>query len=574
MNQILDMQNILQHPIYQFSLYQHILDSIPDAIVVHQAGIIQYANRAAVQLMALPENKSAIHLEIWPFFHPSIVESVQCAFNQLYDSRNIGSFIPTTQYSMIRYDGTEFTGEIRSILIHGEKTPMIMSLTRDVSAENELKSRLEYMAYHDEVTGLPNRRFFKETLKQKLNEPAKRVNSIAVLFCDLDGFKNINDTYGHELGDQILMLIGSRLESLLYDEGFLARIGGDEFAIICSHTSSRHEVVSFAQKVLQAFSLPFFILDREFIMTLSIGIALYPESSTDVDNLVKFADLAMYSAKNKGGNRFHIYDPKESNVIEERLRIENGIRQAIEKRQFVLYYQPKVHLASGKIYSVEALLRWQTTDGQLIHPDTFISIAEESGLIVPIGKWVLLTACHQNKRWQDMGYAPISVSVNVSPKQFQLTDMAETVHQVLHETGLSPEWLEIEITEGLLMQNSNEITNTLRRIRSMGVKISIDDFGTGYSSLRYLKLFEPHILKIDQSFVAHMMEDPGQLSIVSAIIHLAHSLGMEVVAEGVESAEQALKLLQEGCHSVQGFFFSPPVVFEEIQQKWLQTSIS
>lgn len=568
------MQNILQHPIYQFSLYQHILDSIPDAIVVHQAGIIQYANRAAVQLMALPENKSAIHLEIWPFFHPSIVESVQCAFNQLYDSRNIGSFIPTTQYSMIRYDGTEFTGEIRSILIHGEKTPMIMSLTRDVSAENELKSRLEYMAYHDEVTGLPNRRFFKETLKQKLNEPAKRVNSIAVLFCDLDGFKNINDTYGHELGDQILMLIGSRLESLLYDEGFLARIGGDEFAIICSHTSSRHEVVSFAQKVLQAFSLPFFILDREFIMTLSIGIALYPESSTDVDNLVKFADLAMYSAKNKGGNRFHIYDPKESNVIEERLRIENGIRQAIEKRQFVLYYQPKVHLASGKIYSVEALLRWQTTDGQLIHPDTFISIAEESGLIVPIGKWVLLTACHQNKRWQDMGYAPISVSVNVSPKQFQLTDMAETVHQVLHETGLSPEWLEIEITEGLLMQNSNEITNTLRRIRSMGVKISIDDFGTGYSSLRYLKLFEPHILKIDQSFVAHMMEDPGQLSIVSAIIHLAHSLGMEVVAEGVESAEQALKLLQEGCHSVQGFFFSPPVVFEEIQQKWLQTSIS
>ncbi|MDP9729864.1 EAL domain-containing protein [Alicyclobacillus sp. TC] len=574
MNQILDMQNILQHPIYQFSLYQHILDSIPDAIVVHQAGIIQYANRAAVQLMALPENKSAIHLEIWPFFHPSIVESVQCAFNQLYDSRDIGSFIPTTQYSMIRYDGTEFTGEIRSILIQGEKTPMIMSLTRDVSAENELKSRLEYMAYHDEVTGLPNRRFFKETLKQKLNEPAKYVNSIAVLFCDLDGFKNINDTYGHELGDQILMLIGSRLESLLYDEGFLARIGGDEFAIICSHTSSRHEVVSFAQKVLQAFSLPFFILDREFIMTLSIGIALYPESSTDMDNLVKFADLAMYSAKNKGGNRFHIYDPKESNVIEERLRIENGIRQAIEKRQFVLYYQPKVHLASGKIYSVEALLRWQTTDGQLIHPDTFISIAEESGLIVPIGKWVLLTACHQNKRWQDMGYDPISVSVNVSPKQFQLTDMEETVRQVLHETGLSPEWLEIEITEGLLMQNSNEITNTLRRIRSMGVKISIDDFGTGYSSLRYLKLFEPHILKIDQSFVAHMMEDPGQLSIVSAIIHLAHSLGMEVVAEGVESAEQALKLLQEGCHAVQGFFFSPPVVFEEIQQKWLQTSIS
>ncbi|MFX4302228.1 putative bifunctional diguanylate cyclase/phosphodiesterase [Alicyclobacillus tolerans] len=574
MNQILDMQNILQNPIYQFSLYQHILDSIPDAIVVHQAGIIQYANRAAVQLMALPENKSAIHLEIWPFFHPSIVESVQCAFNQLYDSRNIGSFIPTTQYSMIRYDGTEFTGEIRSILIHGEKTPMIMSLTRDVSAENELKSRLEYMAYHDEVTGLPNRRFFKETLKQKLNEPAKRVNSIAVLFCDLDGFKNINDTYGHELGDQILMLIGSRLESLLYDEGFLARIGGDEFAIICSYTSSRHEVVSFAQKVLQAFSLPFFILDREFIMTLSIGIALYPESSTDMDNLVKFADLAMYSAKNKGGNRFHIYDPTESNVIEERLRIENGIRQAIEKRQFVLYYQPKVHLASGKIYSVEALLRWQTTDGQLIHPDTFISIAEESGLIVPIGKWVLLTACQQNKRWQDMGYDPISVSVNVSPKQFQLTDMEETVRQVLHETGLSPEWLEIEITEGLLMQNSNEITNTLRRIRSMGVKISIDDFGTGYSSLRYLKLFEPHILKIDQSFVAHMMEDPGQLSIVSAIIHLAHSLRMEVVAEGVESAEQALKLLQEGCHSVQGFFFSPPVVFEEIQQKWLQTSIS
>ncbi len=552
------------------SLYRRILDSIPDAIVVHKNGVIQFANHGAVELMALPKTINPLGKDIWSFFHPNTLESVKTAFDKLTSSGQIGDSIPASEHTIVRYDGSFFTGEIRSILIEDRDSPVIMSLTRDVSNEIELKKELKYNAYHDALTGLPNRRYFIENLDELLlDNQSSKDQQHAVLIIDMDRFKNINDSYGHDFGDDALNKMGLRLKSIIPENCFLSRIGGDEFAIICSNVAKLDDVLLFAEQFLALFTTPFIVRGSEFIMTPSIGVALYPQCGTNIDALVKHADLAMYSAKRKGGNKIEVYHPEESNAIEERLNIEHGIRFGLEKGEFELFYQPKVNLKSSELHSLEALIRWQPPNNEGIPPGKFIPIAEESGLIASLGEWVLREACYQNKQWQNQGFPPHVISVNVSPKQFQLVDMQKTIKTVLEETGLSSEWLEIEITEGLLIDNSTEIAKTLKGIREMGVKIAIDDFGTGYSSLNYLRLFKPNLLKIDQSFVSNMLTDHGHMSIVSAVIQLAHSLDMDVVAEGVETDQQSKRLQTEGCQIAQGFLFSHPLPADQFEQKWL-----
>ncbi|MDB5084237.1 MAG: hypothetical protein JWN30_1123, partial [Bacilli bacterium] len=355
----------------------------------------------------------------------------------------------------------------------------------------------------------------------------------------------------------------------------LSRFGGDEFAILCAYVTCEEQVTLFAERIISQFIRALTVGEREFYITPSIGVAMYPYAGTVSETLLKHADGAMYVAKANGGNRTEFYRQADENMLEERLDLETDLKKALERNEFSVHYQPKFRLDTGEIQGVEALLRWNHPERGIISPAQFIPIAEESGVIVQLGEWVLREACRQNREWQAKGYKPLVMCVNVSPKQFQVCNMVEVIANVLTETHMDAVWLGIEITEGLLVHNSMEIASVLKKIRTMGVLVAIDDFGTGYSSLAYLQKFEPTHLKIDQSFVSVMFSDAGSKSIVNAVIDLAHNLGMQVVAEGVESEEQLLYLKEHGCDMAQGFLYSKPINCAEFERNFLrQTSQS
>lgn len=428
------------------------------------------------------------------------------------------------------------------------------------------KSRIEFLATHDALTRLPNRNLILDRISQSLALAKRSQRQVAVLYIDLDRFKVINDGFGHSVGDQIIRAAANRLTSYVRDGDTVARIGGDEFLVLLSDLARSIGVLRVTQKLCEVFTQPFDIDGREIFLTVSIGVSVFPQDGVTANTLIHNADVAMYRAKDLGRNTYQFFTLELSKETQYRVELETKLRSAIAQNQLRLVYQPKVDLATGRISGCEALLRWFHPALGEVPPVRFIPVAEESGLIVPIGDWVLLSACKQNKAWQEAGYPLIVMSVNLSARQFLQQDVVRWVSGTLEATGLAPSSLELELTESLIAQDTEKTIEVVRELKETGVKLSIDDFGTGYSSLSYLKRFRADTLKIDQSFVRDMLVDSDDSTIVVAVIALAHNLGFKVIAEGVETAEHCRILSAHGCDEIQGYYFSRPVPPDEFAE--------
>jgi diguanylate cyclase (GGDEF)-like protein/PAS domain S-box-containing protein len=436
----------------------------------------------------------------------------------------------------------------------------------DITERKITEQRVHHVAQHDVLTGLPNRSLLQDRLGQAVTYANRSGNPVWVMLIDLDRFKFVNDSMGHKAGDVLLMTVAARLRGALRDLDTVARLSGDEFVVIVSEHCEQKLTQEIVERIMAAVAQPVMLGTTEFFVTCSIGVAVYPSEATDADVLIEHADIAMYRAKKLGRNNFQFYTPAMNEESLERVRIEGALRNALERDEFVLYYQPQVDIKTGKIVGMEALLRWQHPELGMVPPGRFISIAEETGLIVPIGAWVMRTACAQNKAWQDAGFDKLRVAVNLSARQFGAPDLLEGLEAVLKDTGMEPQYLEIELTESLFMSDITPAVDLLHRMKALGVNLSIDDFGTGYSSLSYLSRFPIDVLKIDRSFVADITRDANDEAIVTSIIALAHNLKLAVIAEGVETAEQLDYLRRHGCDEMQGYYFSPPLASAEFEQ--------
>ncbi|WP_051180705.1 EAL domain-containing protein [Thermithiobacillus tepidarius DSM 3134] len=428
----------------------------------------------------------------------------------------------------------------------------------------QAEESLATMAYYDILTGLPNRTLLQDRLAQSIAHSRRQGLSMAVLFLDLDGFKQINDTLGHEAGDQFLVEVAARLREHLRAGDTVARLGGDEFVLVVDDVAQDEEVAPLAERILEALARPVLLAGQELFVTTSIGISVFPRDGEDVTTLLKHADTAMYQAKAQGRNRYQFYTPAMNAEVVKRLTLSNQLRRALERDEFCLHYQPQVDTASGRVLGVEALLRWQHPERGLVAPGDFIPLLEETGLIVPVGEWALHSACAQASAWQRQGFAGLRIAVNLSGRQFRQQHLLRTVAQALDSSGLRPEHLELELTESLLMQDPVSAAAVLQALTAMRVSVALDDFGTGYSSLNYLQRFPIHTVKIDRAFVADILENPRDRAIITAIITMAHSLGLKVVGEGVETAGQLDLLRQLRCDEVQGYYFSRPLAADQL----------
>ena len=450
--------------------------------------------------------------------------------------------------------------EARIVSIPGEESLLI---ARDMTDRKKAEDQLAHMAYHDALTGLPNRVAFSERLFQELARAKRRNEVVAIVFLDLDRFKDVNDTLGHDAGDRLLVAVAERLRGAMRETDTLARISGDEFCIILPDQRDEHAAIEAGRRVHQAFTEPFHIDGQEAHVTASMGISLYPANGGSPETLVKQADIAMFRAKSLGGGNFLPFSEEMSAEVAARVRMEKGLRSACEKKEFVVHYQPAIDLRSGRIVGAEALVRWRTEDQGLVQPLQFIPLAEETGAIVPISEWVIETACAQAQAWHAQGFGPFRISVNVSARLFHRYDLNATIRDILRQTGLAPGSFELEITESVAMGNMESTIETLWKLNEASIRVAMDDFGTGYSSLAYLQRMPIQLLKIDMSFIREMDRNPDDQTIVKTIIAMAHTLNIEVIAEGVERVEQLDLLKSFGCDLAQGFLFSKPVPAEE-----------
>jgi diguanylate cyclase (GGDEF)-like protein len=428
--------------------------------------------------------------------------------------------------------------------------------------QKRVESLLRHQAYHDRLTSLPNRLLFDEQLSLALANAYRQGEMLAVAFLDLDRFKIINDTLGHDVGDQILQQATQRMQKCLRQSDTIARWGGDEFTLLLPHIHQREDISSIARQILEILSAPFFIADRELYVTASLGIALAPYDGEDASELLKNADISMYHAKQQGRNNYQFYSPEMNTKGREQLELAGDLRKALSKNEFRLYYQPQVDLSTGEIVSMEALIRWQHPQLGIIPPNQFIPLAEETGLICPIGEWVIRTACIQHRAWRKAGFPPLRIAVNLSARQFQQQGLVKTIIKILNSTQVEPAYLELEITESIAMQDINLTIKVLQELRQMGIRIAMDDFGTGYSSLSTLKYFPLHTLKIDRSFIKDSIVNPSDAAIAKAVVALGKGLNLRILAEGVETKEQLAFLRSIGCDAAQGYFFSKPLPSE------------
>ncbi|MEW6024463.1 MAG: EAL domain-containing protein [Pseudomonadota bacterium] len=466
----------------------------------------------------------------------------------------------------VRKDGESVWVNVAvSRMVSGDGEVNLMIVVEDIARRKQYEHELRHMASHDVLTGLANRSLLMDRLDQALALAHRDEHEVALLFIDLDRFKTINDSLGHEAGDHVIVEAGRRLAAIVREGDTVARLGGDEFVVLMPDIPDSSAAAVLSSKLLEALLLPMNVLGHEFSPVGSIGISIYPRDGLDSNALLKNADAAMYRAKELGRGNFQFYTEEMNARTLDRLRMESGLRRALERHEFVLHYQPQIDLATGEQVGVEALLRWCPPGGETVAPSEFIPIAEETGMIVEIGAWVLRAACEQLVAWCEAGLPPMTVAVNLSARQFHQQNLVQLVGQILAETGCDASLLELEITESVVMADPAGATATLHELKEMGVNLSIDDFGTGHSSLSYLKRFPIHALKIDRSFVRDLTTDADDAAIVCAVIALAHTMQLKVIAEGVETEEQLKFLREHDCDQFQGFFYSPPVSAERLR---------
>jgi diguanylate cyclase (GGDEF)-like protein/PAS domain S-box-containing protein len=437
----------------------------------------------------------------------------------------------------------------------------------DITERKVAEERVQSLAYYDALTGLPNRILLSDRLSNALATARRQKHKVALLFFDLDRFKTINDSLGHSVGDLLLQGVAERLKNCAREEDTVARLGGDEFLIVLTHVNDIPDAAVSAERFMDAMTARFVIQGHSLSIGCSLGISVFPEDGADSESLIKHADAAMYSAKDGGRNNFQFFTADMNAQAVERLTLENGLRLALEKKELFLMYQPQMNIATGKISGLEALLRWQHPELGIVPPDRFIRIAENSGLIVPIGEWVLKTACSQVRKWQDEGLPAVSIAINVSAVQFRQQGFCELIGRVLRETGLAPHYLELELTESLLLGDADVTLSVLQELKAMGLTLAIDDFGTGYSSFSYLKRFPVSKIKIDRSFVRDVGVNPDDAAIITAIISMAKSLNLKVIAEGVEDEAQMSFLRAHQCDEIQGYYFSKPLAVDNVAEK-------
>ncbi len=469
-----------------------------------------------------------------------------------------------------RKDGSSFPSDvvISELWQIGDKSGeehLYICVFRDISERKHLEEAIIYQAHHDALTGLPNRVLFKDHLASEMSQSQRNRKKLAVLFLDLDRFKNINDTLGHAIGDQFLKEVAYHLRDCVRESDTVARIGGDEFNILLTDLAHADDIITIAQKITGVFKESYRVREHELFVTCSVGISVYPDDAVDVEILLRNADIAMYHAKEQGGNNYQFYSPSMNIRTVERIRFENSLRQALERDELTVFYQPQFTIETHQLVCAEALVRWRHSELGLLEPKRFISLAEEIGILPLIDEWVLRVACVQFKQWREAGLPHLCVAVNLSAKQFQKADLVERVAQILEDTGLDPQSLNLEITESTAMKNLELTIPNMAKLAEMGVGICIDDFGTGYSSLNYLKKLPIHKLKIDQSFVKDIATDLDDRTIVKAVTNLAQNMKLRVIAEGVETGEQLEFLKSIGCHEIQGYLVSKPLPAEELE---------
>jgi diguanylate cyclase (GGDEF)-like protein len=472
------------------------------------------------------------------------------------------------EYRIIHPDGSLRYIHDRAFPIRDDtgKIYRIAGTAQDITARKEQEAHIQYLAYHDALTGLPNRALVMNRLDHALAQAHRHQEMLAVLFLDLDRFKTINDTLGHPAGDSLLQQVAVCLAETLREEDTVGRVGGDEFLILLPGLTAPEDAAHVADKILESLSLPFKVAAYKLHVRASIGISVHPRDADNAETLVKYADTALYLAKEQGRNTFRFFSPELDASVRARLHLENDLRSAIDKNQLSLLYQPLMDLDSGQCTGAEALLRWQHPELGPVSPDDFIPVAEETGLIIPIGEWVLRCACLQARTWQDAGRENFRVSVNLSRRQLEQADLAASLEQILRETGCPPQLLELEITESSTMNDPEQAIVRLQALNEMGIGLALDDYGTGYSSLAYLKRFPLNRLKIDRSFVEGIPEDSDDIAIVQTTIVLARQLRLKVVAEGVETQAQRAFLEAFGCDEIQGYLFAKPMAPDEVEK--------
>nr|WP_243429226.1 EAL domain-containing protein [Defluviitalea raffinosedens] len=562
--------------------------------IVNEEGLYEYVNEFYCKLYGYtPEELIGKH------FSMVIPSENKAALIEQHKAFMMNRITTTNEFKVINKKQEQFTVIVTSVYFTDSNAlPKKASYVVDITEQKKIEEIFRYQAYHDSLTGLPNRKYFMESLNAAREKCSKCNHMLAVMFLDLDRFKNINDVLGHSAGDLLIQSVAERLRKSLDETYVLSRFGGDEFVILLPEVYYIDIIIKTAEKIIKLFELPFIIHGKELFITTSMGIGIYPYDGTDSETLIKNADTAMYKAKTHSRGNYQLYSSAINLSAFSSLALENDLYHALEKNQLVLYYQPQVNICTGEIVGAEALIRWQHPELGLLNPDQFIPLAEDNGLIIPIGKWVLETACMQNRKWQDFGYSPIKIAVNLSALQIQQNDFVDTVTNILRTSRLNPSDLELEITESIVMKSDIEDLIKLNQLKQLGIKFSMDDFGMGYSSLNNLKNLNLHHLKIDRSFLYDIDLNSNNCAIFTAILFLANSLNLNIVPEGIETQNQLdflkkilnfarstlqLKInaqlqtqskpqitTENLCPKVQGFLFSPPVPadqFEELLKK-------
>jgi len=551
---------------------QNVIDGVRHpAMIVHPDRTVTMINAAGLAL--LPSNYAGSNnLFCHQVYRQSDIpcggEDHKCVLDELEKTGDAA----TCSHKEILANGDERIYELEASPLWNDDGSLhgflevIRNVTEDLSMENQLREhqdRLYHLVHHDTLTSLPNRLLLQDRLQRMLVKAKRSNTNVAVVFLDLDRFKKVNETLGHDVGDKLLISVANTLENCVRRSDTVARLSGDEFAVILDDLKDVKYAAVVARKILEALSHPVFIEESELYASCSIGISVFPADSDNVEGLLSCAETALYRAKDVGKNNYQFYTADMNIRAFEFLLLEAGLRKALSNNELEVYYQPQMEMKDNGLVGMEALLRWNHPEKGMVSPGDFIPLAEETGLIEPIGEWVLRESCVQNKAWQDDGYPPVCVSVNVSARQFRRKDIVELVGSILEETGLEAKYLELEITESVIMHDIESTITTFKKLKKMGVKLAIDDFGTGYSSLAYLKLFPIDHLKIDRSFVYNISSDANDAAIAASVVALAHSMNLEVIAEGVETVEQLDILRGQGCDFVQGYFFSKPLSAKE-----------